>query len=89
MEKQRKIEVADPYEFGYGPKVMQEIKVCGHCGNAERAEKYTCSKCGNRLPIQTLFQIYQNKHKTCAMCDTVLASYMRYCPHCGMPLKHE
>ena len=87
MEKRRHEMMADPYEFGFGPRAMKEIKVCSHCGKVEAAERYTCSECGKRLPTLTIFQIYQKKHKTCTLCDTVLASYMRYCPHCGMKIE--
>ena len=87
MEKRCQVVQSDPYEFGYGPKAMMETKVCNHCGNTETADKYTCSKCKNRLPAQTIYQIYQQKHKKCELCDTVLASYMRFCPHCGMQIK--
>lgn len=87
MEELRHTGSVDPYEYGYGPRVMKEIKVCRHCGNTDGAEKYTCSKCGERLPAQTLFQLYQNKHNACPLCDTVLAPYMRFCPHCGTQIK--
>lgn len=83
MEKLRQVVSADPYEFGYGPRVMKEVKVCRRCGSMEAANKYICSRCEERLPSQTIFQLYQKKHKMCKVCDTVLASYMRYCPHCG------
>ena len=81
--KRRESTLTDPYDFGYGHRAMQEVKVCGHCGSTESEEKYICTQCGERLPAQTFFQIYQSKHKTCKLCDTVLASYMRFCPHCG------
>lgn len=84
MEKCRKVVLTDPYEFGYGPRIMQETKVCLHCGNSEDALKRICSRCGQTLPDQTLYQIYLSRHKKCSACDTVLAPYMRYCPHCGM-----
>jgi len=87
MEKRRQEGLADPYEYGFGPRVMKEIKVCSNCGKIEEAGRYTCSECGKRLPAMTIFQNYQKKHKTCALCDTVLASYMRYCPHCGMKIE--
>jgi len=87
MEKRCEVVRPDPYEFGYGPKAMMEAKVCNHCGNTETADKYTCSKCKKRLPTQTIYQIYQQKHKKCKLCDTILASYMRYCPHCGTQIK--
>lgn len=86
-EWSNRIAWTDPYEFGYGPRAMREAKVCPHCGGTEKADKYICSKCGKRLPTQTIFQIYQSKHKACKLCDTVLAAYMRYCPHCGTEIK--
>lgn len=82
-------DMADPYEFGFGIRRMQEAKVCEHCGNIENADRHTCSGCGEQLPAQTLFQIYRMQHRKCEHCDTVLASYMYYCPHCGTPLKSE
>lgn len=88
MEKSRQGVLSDPYEFGYGLRAMKETKVCRSCGGTETADKYVCSKCRSRLPSQTLYQIYQSKHKTCEVCDTVLAPYMHYCPHCGTPI-HE
>lgn len=87
MKDSRRASPADPGEYGFGTKVMKTIKVCGSCGNTEAAERYTCSKCGKRLPVQTLFQIYQKKHRVCSVCDTVLAAYMRYCPHCGTQIE--
>lgn len=89
MEKRSPFMLADPYEFGYGSRVMKEIKVCSHCGNTEAADRYTCSACGKRLPAQTIFQLYQKKHRICSICDTVLAPYMRYCPHCGTQVKRQ
>lgn len=86
VDKLYRAALTDPYEFGFGPRKMKETKICRQCGNMETADKYTCSKCGVRLPTQTVFQIYQKKHKTCEICDTVLAAYMRYCPHCGMKI---
>jgi len=87
MQKSTRVEAPDPYDYGYGLRVMKESKVCKHCGNTEAAEKYTCTKCGKRLPLQTVFQIYQTKHKICELCDTILAPYMHYCPHCGTHIK--
>lgn len=79
----------DPYEYGFGVQVMKETKVCKACGNIELAANYRCSKCGERLPRRTLFQIYQQKHKICEFCDTVLAVYMKYCPHCGTKIENH
>ena len=87
MEKRRENQISDPDEYGFGVKVMKRTKVCGKCGSTEDARSYICSKCGKRLPVQTLFQIYQQRHRKCEVCDTVLASYMKYCPHCGKLIK--
>ena len=89
MVKKRRYIQTDPYEFGFGTRVMKEIKVCTHCGNVETADKYTCSKCSGKLPVQTIFQLYQQRHRKCALCDTVLAAYMHFCPHCGTPIEEN
>lgn len=89
VDKRHQAVLSDPYEFGFGIRKMKETKICRHCGGAEPAEKYTCSRCGERLPTQTLYQIYQSKHRTCEYCDTVLAPYMSYCPHCGERVKQQ
>ena len=87
MEKHRAIYVANPAEFGFGIEVMKRAKICGECGNVEGAHNVLCSKCGAKLPEETLFQIYQSKHRKCGDCNTVLAAYMRYCPCCGRKIK--
>lgn len=89
MQERQSIIPADPIEFGFGTELMKMVKVCRHCGNSEMSSSYVCSKCGEKLPRQTLFQIYQQMHRTCALCDTVVSGYMKYCPHCGMSLERE
>lgn len=89
MENRRSVVLADPDEFGFGIKMMKKVKVCRHCGSMEPAGSYTCSRCGERLPVRTLFQIYQQMHGTCEVCDTVVSGYMNYCPHCGNALRGE
>lgn len=80
-----KAENCRPERFGFGVEVMKRIKVCGYCGMTESADRYICSRCGNRLPEKTLFHRYQQRHRLCPVCDTVLAQGMRFCPHCGAP----
>ncbi len=77
------VELADPEEFGFGIGVMKRIKVCRQCGRDESAQRDICSVCGKTLPSETLFELYRKKHERCTICDTVLALYMKYCPHCG------
>lgn len=76
--------LADPKDFGFGIEVMKNHRVCANCGSGETADRQNCSVCGEKLPAQTLFQIYREHHERCKQCDTILADYMKYCPHCGM-----
>jgi len=75
---------ADPKEFGFSIEVMKNRRVCPYCGRGEAADRQICSVCGEELPKRTLFQIYREQHERCSQCDTILADYMKYCPHCGM-----
>ncbi len=70
-------------QFGFGPQVMKQIKVCRKCAHSNHAERYVCQNCGAVLPIETLYQLYQRQHRLCPICNTVLASGMNFCPHCG------
>ena len=72
-----------PEDYGFGVGIMKQLKVCTRCGASEPANRYVCGRCGTRLPDQTLFQKYQQMHKRCPVCDTVLARKMNFCPHCG------
>lgn len=89
MQKLYQPVLANPGEFGFGTEIMKHIKVCRHCGSTEASDRYLCSCCRERLPSQTLFQLYQKMHRACEVCDTVLAPYMHYCPHCGVQIKLE
>lgn len=73
-----------PEYYGFGVGIMKSIKVCVHCGASEPSDRYVCGRCGARLPDQTLFQKYQQMHRRCPVCDTVLTESMKFCPHCGM-----
>lgn len=89
MKARPKFDRNSPEYYGFGVGVMKQIKVCPQCGASEPAEQYVCSKCAARLPAQTLFQQYQRMHRQCPVCDTVLASGMKFCPHCGTKLDNE
>lgn len=86
MKARAAFETGSPEYYGFGVGIMKQIKVCQHCGASESAGQYVCGECGARLPAQTLFQQYQRMHRQCAVCDTVLAADMKFCPHCGVKL---
>lgn len=73
-------------DFGYGPNVMRNTKVCSGCGQTIHASASYCPACGEKLPTETLFDRYKKQHKSCPDCDTVLAPNSQYCPHCGKPV---
>ena len=75
--------------FGFGPRAMKRIKVCAHCGAMSPSTQWFCRACGKRLPRDTLFQLYKNRHKSCPTCETVVASSYHYCPQCGTPLDQD
>ena len=70
-------------DFGFGPNVMKKTKVCTKCGQMVKATARTCPECGEKLPHETLFDLYKQLHKCCSNCDTVLAPGSLYCPNCG------
>ena len=69
--------------YGFGPSAMKKIRVCTHCGTPAQAERHFCTECGHRLPEKTLYDLYRERHKTCLICDTILAEQMDFCPQCG------
>ena len=73
-------------ECGFGPKIMQRIKVCPHCKTVLASEYNACPKCGMRLLGKTLYDRYRERHLCCDRCGTVLAADAKFCPHCGQPL---
>lgn len=48
--------------FGFGPNVMKKTKICSQCGRVAKANSSYCSKCGERLPPETLFDCYKKQH---------------------------
>lgn len=82
-------DVCSPEYYGFGIGIMKQIKICKHCGATEESNRYVCGKCGARLPLKTLFQQYQQMHRHCPVCDTVLTAGMQFCPHCGVKLENK
>ena len=72
--------------YGFGPDVMKQTKVCGHCGAGADAKQSFCKECGARLPNETLFDLYKKNHLFCTHCETVPPDSARFCPRCGRPL---
>ena len=42
-------------DFGYGPNVMKNTKVCSKCGHVINASASYCPDCGEQLSSETLF----------------------------------
>ena len=89
MKAMTEFRVGSPEYYGFGVGIMKMIKVCARCGASESSDQYVCGQCGTRLPYQTLFQRYQQMHKRCPVCDTVLTARMKFCPHCGVKQETE
>lgn len=74
--------------FGFGPEVMKKTRVCPKCGKPAESERIFCKECGCRLPKETLYDLYKERHKICSNCKTVLGKEMEYCPQCGMKIDY-
>lgn len=74
-------------EFGFGPNVMKNTKVCEACGQVVKADASFCPGCGAELSGETLFDRYRQGHTCCPACDTVLPDDARFCPRCGVQLR--
>lgn len=71
-------------QYGFGYKVMKEIRVCKKCGKPTSAKMIrSCQNCGAFLPRKNLFDVYRRQHRSCKMCGTILSDAMKYCPKCG------
>ena len=86
MDAHTRIKRAAPERYGFGVAMMKQIKVCAHCGAMSPQTASLCCQCSEPLPCLTLYQTYQRRQPACPICDTSLADYMRYCPHCGQQL---
>ena len=69
--------------YGFGTEAMKNATVCPACGSLESVDNITCRKCGGELSKSSLFDVYKRQHKLCKSCETVLADFMEFCPHCG------
>lgn len=83
MSPTEKLRYRNMEDFGFGPNVMKKTKVCARCGKMVGANDKTCPGCGEKLPGETLFDLYKHQHKCCPDCDTVLSADSQYCPNCG------
>ncbi len=75
--------------FGFGPNVMKKLKVCPKCGSLAETNSVFCSKCGERLPDGSLFDVYKSLHKCCSVCDIVIPAGAAYCPNCGKEITNK
>ena len=75
--------------FGFGPNVMKKLCVCPRCGQLVKSKIHTCPNCGENLPMETLYDLYKQKHLSCPDCDTILAPDSMYCPNCGKAVHHK
>ncbi len=75
--------------YGFGIGVMQNIKICKHCGEMHNVCESKCCECGAELPEKTLYEIYLQRHRHCAKCNVVVNKGVHYCPECGDRLKEE
>ena len=74
-------------QYGFGPEVMKQTRVCGKCGTSTTSDSMFCPVCGARLPRETLFEVYRQRHLCCPYCGALLDTLSEYCPHCGKRLK--
>ena len=85
----RTVRSAAMKQFGFGPEVMKQTKVCPNCGTTADADELECFHCGADLPTETLFDLYKSRHQCCAQCGTVVSNTSAYCPECGARLKRH
>ena len=75
--------------FGFGTEQMKKIKICKKCGAAVSADEDYCTLCREKLPENTLFDVYRQRHRTCPGCKTVLTDGALFCPECGKRVQTE
>ena len=73
-------------DFGFGPNVMKQAKVCQACGQLVRGSASYCPDCGEKLSGESLFDRYKRRHRCCPGCDTVVSPDAQFCPCCGSQL---
>ena len=82
----QKVRFRNLERYGFGPNVMKKLRVCQRCGQAVKTKGTSCPACGEKLPRETLFDQYKQKHHCCPHCDTILAPDSQYCPNCGQEI---
>ena len=90
MVDENKVICSDEMEYyGFGIKVMKQLKVCSYCGVMTNALNRFCKECGKPLPNDTLYQFYKKRHKCCSVCETVVCDAALYCPQCGIKIEEK
>ena len=72
--------------YGFGPDAMKKIKICRNCGMTFPVQETICGTCGEKLPIENVYQQYKKRQSTCPECGTIVSSKKRFCPQCGKQL---
>jgi len=75
--------------YGFGLESMKESKVCTHCGKITKAKYLFCRECGKKLPNDSLYQKYKEKHLYCSKCETIVSDTTIYCPQCGHKINNK
>lgn len=75
------------HQYSFGTDTMKSIKICGICGAVSSVSESICAGCGEKLPEDTLFQMYKSRHISCASCATVVSDNARFCPKCGEKIR--
>jgi len=87
LKKQSSIRKSALRTLGFGIEAMKNFTVCHECNSLEPSNQMFCSKCGSRLPIESLYTLYKSQHACCSKCGSVLSSGMHFCSHCGTKQK--
>ncbi len=87
LRRNEKVRRESMKDYGFGIEAMKSIKVCSHCDQMASASQLFCIECGNRLPVENLYELYVKKHRQCEGCGTVVSKQMHYCPDCGQRLE--
>lgn len=70
-------------KLGFGPRAMEQSRICPHCRTLIVGDTDICPTCGAQLPRGTLLGWYSYQHPICPHCGTVLSDDVRFCPQCG------
>lgn len=83
MKKQNLNRKESLFYFGFGIDAMKTLVVCPECNSLEPSDGIFCSKCNQKLPEKSLYDLYRSYHISCEKCGTIITPSMHYCPHCG------